>query len=97
MTSPHWSFTRSAAESLLREQVPGLIILEDVVLQIDRMLRVVGERDPAHQRVVILGLRAESRFDVAVTIFGRATRDANYDNRLMQHHDKVDNSQHLDA
>ncbi len=48
-------------QQALREQPSGRIVVEDVVLQVDRMLRLVRERHTAHERVVALGQQAESR------------------------------------
>ena len=38
-------------EEMLREQLAGRVAVEDVVLQVDRIFRAVGERKPREQRV----------------------------------------------
>ena len=42
-------------EQSLRDQLAGRIGVEDVILQIDRLRRFVGEHDAAHHRIGIVG------------------------------------------
>src|SRR6185312_11008558 len=76
----------------LRHQPPGRVVVEDVVLQVQRMLRVVGQRHAAHQRIGAAHEQAEAgfvlvpvRFGMHVARGGRADGGRQCLRRLLEH------------
>ena len=57
-------------EDALRDEPAGRVVVEDVVLQVERMRGVVDQHDAAHQRIGVAEQRAESGIVVVLGDFG---------------------------